>query len=118
MFISLILLFVANYRERHREKFGKIADVCLFGLFVAAYLAVCVLTFKSVSSVLITTTSVITLICIWWLPPQKMRLAGCFNSILYLAYQISIQNWAGFLEVFVIVSNTLSYVKYRKENSH
>ncbi|MBO4643116.1 MAG: YgjV family protein, partial [Alphaproteobacteria bacterium] len=54
------------------------------------------------------------LFCVWWLSPQKIRFIGGFNSFLYLAYQISIKNWAGLIEIFVIVSNFAAFFKNKE----
>lgn len=37
------------------------------------------------------------------------------TSVSSLLYQISIQNWAGLLEIIVICSNVLSFSKYKNE---
>lgn len=68
-----------------------------------------------ISSILVFLTSSISLLSIWWLKPQKMRIAGMATSITSLLYQISIKNWAGLLEIVVICSNILSFAKYKKE---
>lgn len=36
------------------------------------------------------------------------------NCFIYLAYQISIKNWAGLLEILVILSNLFAFLKYKK----
>jgi len=114
MIVSLTLLLTANLRERKSDGFIKGLNITLYSVFETAYIAVMVFTFKGLPSVLITITSSITLLNIWWLPPQKMRLVGGFNSILFLSYQLTIKNWAGLLEIFVLLSNFTSYFKYRK----
>ena len=39
------------------------------------------------------------------------------NCFTYLAYQISIKNWAGLLEILVILSNFFSFLKYKKSDN-
>ena len=43
-----------------------------------------------------------------------MRFLGVPCSVLYLEYQISIKNWVGLLEILVILSNIISFRKYKK----
>lgn len=116
MGISLVLLFVASYKERAKNRFNPIISFMIFSAFFISYIGMCIYSFVGISSILITITSLMTLIAIWWLPPQKMRVTGAIVSVLYLAYQISIKNWAGLLEIFVIISNIVSYKKYKKKD--
>lgn len=109
-FVSLVNLIVCNINE-HRGTGTKV----LYYVFETAYIAVTILTFKGISSVLVFTTSSITLYCLWFLNPQQMRLLGIVNSCIFTMYQISIGNIAGMLEVFVLVSNLTAFVHYRKE---
>jgi hypothetical protein len=109
--VMFLLLIVANIKEKLNKKW-------LFGylLFQLLYLIVLFYTYEGISSVLVVLSSSITLLCIWWLPPQQMRFVGGLNCFVFLAYQISIKNWAGLLEILVIISNLFSYLKYRKAN--
>lgn len=109
--VMFLLLIVANIKEKLNKKW-------LFGylLFQLLYLIVLFYTYEGISSVLVVLSSSITLLCIWWLPPQQMRFIGGLNCFVFLAYQISIKNWAGLLEILVIISNLFSYLKYRKAN--
>lgn len=115
MFVSILLLITANYKERHLDKFSKPKLWTLYLFFQFLYSIILLFTINGISSILVFFTSSISLLCIWWLPPQQMRLIGIFNNVVYLIYQISIQNWAGILEIFVIISNITSFAKYRKE---
>lgn len=110
VFISVFfMLIVANIKERLNKKW-------LLGyiFFQGVYLVVLFYTYKGVSSILVVATVSVTLFCNWWLNPQLMRFIGGINSFTYLAYQISIKNWAGLLEILVILSNFISFLKYRK----
>lgn len=109
--ITFLLLIAANIKEKLNKKW-------LFGylLFQLLYLIVLFYTYEGISSVLVALSSSITLLCIWWLPPQQMRFVGGLNCFIFLSYQICIKNWAGLLEIFVILSNLFSYLKYRKAN--
>ena len=109
MTIAIILLIIANIKERKNKKWTP-----LYFVFVFAYIIILISTFPGISSILVFITSNLSLICIWFLPPQKMRLVGFYTSGIYLGYQLSIKNWAGLLEIFVILSNYLSFKKYKK----
>ncbi|MCQ2416906.1 MAG: YgjV family protein [Oscillospiraceae bacterium] len=114
MMVAMLVLCTARYKESHEEQFSHFGKTAFYLLFETAYILVMVFTFKGFSSLLITLTSSITLCSIWWMPPQKMRLIGSGNSVLFLMYQISIKNWAGLLELLVLASNVTSYLKYRR----
>ena len=107
--ITFFLLIVANIKERKNTRWFFI-----FILFQALYLAIMIMQYDGYPAILIFTTSSINLFCIWWLSPQNMRFIGGLNSVLFLLYQISIKNWAGLIEILVILSNIASYLKYRK----
>ena len=107
--ITFFLLIVANIKEKQKKRW-----VIGYWIFQGLYIFILGSAFEGISSVLVFTTSSITLYCIWWLPPQKMRIIGGWNSILYLLYQISIKNWAGLIEIAVIYSNFAAYLKYKK----
>lgn len=109
--ITFFLLIAANIKERKEKKW-----LGLFILFQVLYTLTMVLQYEGLSSILVFITSTVNLICVWWLSPQKMRFVGGLNSFLYLLYQISIKNWAGLIEILVILSNLISYLKYRKKN--
>ena len=105
--IFLVLIF-ANIKERVKKKWTG-----FYVLFQVLYLLILIYAYQGISSVLVFTTSTIGLFYTWWLPPQKMRLIGGYNSILFLAYQISIKNWPGLLEILIALSNFAAYLKYR-----
>ena len=107
--VTFFLLIIANIKEKKQKKW-----LPLYLLFQGLYLAILICAFEGISSILVFTTSSITLWCIWWLPPQRMRLIGGWNSVLYLLYQISIKNWAGLIELAVIYCNFAAYLKYKK----
>lgn len=107
--ITFFLLIVANIKEKKKKIW-----VLLYWLFQSLYLSVFLTTFIGISSVLVFITSGINLYSIWWLSPQKMRVVGGLNSIIFLIYQISIRNWAGLIELAVIFSNFAAYIKYKK----
>lgn len=108
--VTFFLLVVANIKERKNKKW-----TAGFIFFQLAYLFILIFNFEGISSLLVFTTSSISLTCTWWLVPQKMRIVGGLNSVLFLLYQISIKNWAGLIEILVILSNLISYLKYRKK---
>ena len=86
--------------------------------FQILYLLILIFTYQGISSLLVFTTASISSFCNWWLAPQKIRFIGGCNSILFLIYQISIKNWAGLLEIIVMLSNFASYIKYRHQQSY
>lgn len=113
IFIAVFfMLIVTNIKERLNKKW-------LMGyiFFQSLYLAILYYTYAGISSILVVATVSVTLFCNWWLPPQQMRLIGGLNCFTYLAYQISIKNWAGLLEILVILSNFMSFIKHKKENN-
>ena len=105
------MVIIANIKEQLNKKwlFGYIFFQCLF-------LAILFYTYIGISSILIVISVSIMLYSIWWLPPQQMRIIGIINGIIYLVYQVSIKNWAGLLGVFVVLSNLLSFLKYKNTN--
>ena len=107
---SFILIFFIKERLNKKWLFGYI-------FFQSLYLAILFYTYAGIPSILVVATVSVTLFCIWWLPPQQMRVVGGLNCFTYLAYQISIKNWAGLLEILVILSNFFSFLKYRKSNN-
>lgn len=111
--ITFFLLIIANIKEKQRKKwtFG-------YWVFQGLYIFILCYAFEGISSVLVFITSSINLCCVWWLPPQKMRIVGGLNSVLYLLYQISIKNWAGLIEIAVIYSNFAAYLKYKKNRTN
>lgn len=108
----LFMLIVANIKERLNKKW-----FLAYAFFQFLYLLILWYTYIGISSVLVVLTVSVTLFSIWWLSPQKMRIVGAFNGLTFLAYQISIQNWVGLLEIFVIISNFISYYKSKKQLS-
>lgn len=118
--ITFFMLIVANIKEKLQKQW-------LFGwiLFQGLYVFILFYQFEGISSLLVFITSSITLLCIWFFNPQKMRLVGGINSVLYLCFQLSIKNWVGLLELLVIYSNFKAFIKYRvksyrhdKRNKH
>ncbi|MBP5160528.1 MAG: YgjV family protein [Alphaproteobacteria bacterium] len=110
VFIAVFfMLIVANIKERLHKQW-------LWGwvFFQSIYLVILYTTYVGLSSLLVILTTSITLFCVWFLPPQQMRLIGGWNCLTYLAYQISIKNWAGLLEIFSFASNFWAYFKYRR----
>jgi len=115
MFISILLLIVAYFKENH--KLIKVISISGFLFFNILYIINICLTYNGLSSILVTVTAFLTLISIWWFKPQNMRLMGIFVSIIYLFYQISIKNWAGLLEILVILANIISFMKYKNKDT-
>lgn len=110
MMVSFSILIAANIKEKKEKQWT--AGYVLFQLLLVAILA---FRFEGISSVLVFLTSSVSLLSVWWLAPQKMRIASMVTSITSLLYQMSILNYAGLLELIVIGSNILSYLRYRKE---
>lgn len=110
MLVSFAILIAANIKERRNGKWSL-----LYAIFQLLLILIMIWKFAGISSILVFATSSISLLSIWWLSPQKMRIAGMTTSISSLLYQISIKNWAGLLEIIVICSNVASFAKYQKE---
>lgn len=109
--LLLIALSILNIRER-------ISDNKMTWLYVIFQSVLCVIFYKTyigVSSILVFVSSSVCLFHNWFMPPQLMRLIGGCNCVIYLIYQLSIGNWAGFSELIVIVCTFSSYIKYRRE---
>lgn len=107
-FVVFFMLIVTNIKERLGKRW-----LGAYIIFQSLYIAIMVFQYEGISSILVTTVVSVTLLCNWWLPPQKMRVLGGWNSCIMLLYQISIKNWAGLLEIFVIFSNLFSFLKYK-----
>ena len=107
--VIFFVLIATNIKVRLHKKW-----TAFFILFQILYLLILISTYQGISSILVFTTSSISLFCNWWLLPQKIRFFGGCNSILFLIYQISIKNWAGLLEIIVMLSNFGAYLKYRR----
>ena len=84
-----------------------------FLFFQFLYILVMFLTYEGIPSVLIFITLSINLFALWWLRPQGIRMLGIISSIFLVTYQIMIQNWVGLLEIFVVISNITSFLKYK-----
>ena len=110
--ITFFLLIAANIKERLNKKW-----ILGFLFFQILYTATLFFTYQGISSILIFIVSSLKLTSTWWFVPQKIRIVGMCNSILFLGYQISIKNWAGLLEIFVMLSNFTAYLKYRLQKS-
>lgn len=106
--LSLALIF-AFVKEKRNHRWGP-----LYVIFQILLIYVMMTGFDGVSSVFVFLSTSIALISVWWMPPQKMRIAGVAGNVFTLMYQISIQNWAGLCELIVMSSNLSAYVKYHK----
>lgn len=111
MVVALVFLIVLNVKER---KYPDRKWILVWAIFELALIAILILNFDGLASVLVFITSSITFFHTWFLPPQWMRLIGGYNCILFLCYQLIIKNWAGLLEILVMVSNFIAYYKYKK----
>ena len=113
IFIAVFFtLIVTNIKERLNKRW-----LSGYIFFQALYVVILFYTYVGWSSILVTLSSSVNLVCLWWLPPQQMRVVGGLNSFIFLAYQISIKNWAGLLEILVILSNLFAFLKYWKKAS-
>ena len=110
--ITFFLLIAANIKERKNQRW-----LLLFIVFQTLYLLTFIFQYDGWPSLLVFVTSSVNLLCVWWLSPQNMRFIGGINSVFFLLYQISIKNWAGLIEILVILSNLFSYLKYRKNRT-
>lgn len=109
--VIFFMLIVANIKEQLNKKW-----LCWYVFFQSLYFVILFFTYDGFSSILITTTVSTALFSVWWLKPQQMRLVSFLNGFTYLTYQISIKNWAGLLEILLILSNFFSFLKYRKSD--
>ena len=107
---------LAKVKEDKKKKWH-----ILFVIFEICYILIGILTFptEGIKAILICIASTITLISIWYLNPQLMRLVSMPNSLLYLTFYFMVGNIIGGIsEVLVISSNLLSYLKYRGGKSN
>lgn len=109
MCITFVICLICYLKQRNNWKL-----MSCYWIFQALFVMVLMKTYIGISSILVFSCSSISLCANWWLSPQHMRLSAVFGSVIYLAYQISIANWAGLLEVFALISNLFSFLKYRK----
>ena len=110
---STVVLATANIKER--RTFNKKTASLMFAGYELVYILIFALTFKGISSILIFAVSTISLVSLWYLKPQNMRIAEILNSFIYLALQFSIGNFAGITEIVVIACNSASFCKYDRE---
>lgn len=109
--VSFILLIVVTLKEKSTKDwpFG-------YSLFQFMYLAILIATFDGIASILVFITLSIKLYALWWMRPQGIRMLGIIASLFFIAYQLTIHNWAGILEICVIASNATSFLKYKNKN--
>ena len=112
MMVSFLILLVSTVKERKEKVWAP-----MYVLFQLLLILILIFRFEGISSILVFLTSSVSLLSVWWLRPQGMRVAGLITSVTSLLYQLSIRNWAGLLEIFVICSNVLSYVRYRRRDA-
>lgn len=115
MCLGFILLITASIKES-KNVYEYKYELFIYIIFQIGYILGLILTFSGIDSILIFIVGTVGLISIWWLSPQKMRVAENISSFIYLYYEISIKNWAGLLEIFVIFSNIFSFIKYRNKD--
>ncbi len=108
--VVFFMLIVANIKEQRNKKWWL-----GYALFQFVYLVILFKTYVGISSILVTLTSSIKLFSVWWLQSQGMRVMAGINSVIFLFYQLSIKNWAGLLEIIVMISNFAAFAKYRKK---
>ena len=110
MFVNFIYLIFATIKEKKGYRWPV-----PFAIFQSLLIWIVFSNFEGFSTILIFASISLNLIAVWWFKPQMMRASGLIVNALTLFYQLSIRNWAGLCELFVIASNAISYTKYRKE---
>ena len=111
--IQLLLLFVVYYKTKKNKKWN-----IGFILSMIALLTIALLQYEGISTILMLLSSICIIIGNWYLKPQHMRLIGIVASCFYLAYCITIKNYVGVLEIFVIISNISAYKMYLKDKKY
>lgn len=87
----------------------------LFVLFVLASLTSAIIFWQGPASIFITICVCINLVANWYFEQQNLRLASALASAFYIVFFILIGNYiAIILESTVIMSNILSFIKYKK----
>ena len=112
MIVNFVYIIFANIKERKQYKWPV-----LFWLFQLLLVAVLLISFDGISSILVFATVSVNLVAVWWLPPQKMRAVGLVCNVFTLLYHVSLQNWAGACELIVAASNLVSLLKYRRQKA-
>ena len=123
-FVGLIsicfIVFLENNIETKESKIEKKNSLkksttnIIFSMFFVVYIVIGIFTYISISTVLVAITNLIVLIGNWYGNPQQIRKAGMIASVVYTLFQFSINNYVGvILEILVLISNILSYVKNR-----
>ena len=105
MLISLAAIIVFTIRDKN-----KIA----YGVFFASYIACAVYTFTGLPEIILAISSILMLTANCFFEGQGIRFTGIIVSVLYLGFQISVKNYAGLLEIFVLIANIVSFIKYKR----
>ena len=108
MCLKFLIDIICYIKENKRLKLSA-----LYWIFQIVFILILWNTYIGISSMLVFFCSSITLLANWWLSPQYMRISSAVGSGFYLAYQISITNWAGLLEIIAFASNVNAYLKYK-----
>lgn len=91
----------------------------LYLLFVIGFLANAIIFWQGAASIFVTICMLINVTANWFFESQKLRLATCVASIFYILFLFCIRNYVGILlETTIILSNFLSYLKFRKASNN
>lgn len=115
MILMIVVLFASVYKENHPETVKGLVSVGIYLLLALSFSLVFIFSYQGISTILVVFTCILALTYIWWMGPQGIRFWGAVNSVIFLMYQLSIRNWMGLLEIFVFISNVVSFTKYRKK---
>lgn len=104
------VLTISYLREKYKRGF-----IPFYFIFETIYIYILVNTFDGISSILMFVGSSLSLLSLFWLREQPLRIVGLIKSCIYVVYQLSIKNWAGITELIIVYSYISSYIKYRKK---
>lgn len=95
-----------------KEKTGKKLH-WLFIIFLILHILIFIFTYAGISSILISIVSIASLYFLFYSTTQTIRLTGTIGNIVYMLYQLSINNYIGVIcEIIVLACNVISFVKY------
>lgn len=108
--IGFGVLTISYLREKYKKGF-----IPFYFIFESIYIYILINTFNGISSILVFVSSSLSLMALFWLREQPLRIVGLIKSCIYIVYNLSIKNWAGITELIIIYSYISSYVKYKKK---
>ncbi len=90
----------------------------LYSLFVIGFITNAIIFWQGFASIFATICMLINITANWFFDSQKLRLSTCIASIFYMLFLFCIGNYVGIsLETTIILSNLISFFKFRKKET-